>query len=127
MSVTDFAHKTVYAKLGEQLRVAAMVDIGYSNSKNRDVRPKRITALKKNMMQTFPKLKGLKDAIEWSGLRPSTPEGPPILGRTPIKNLWLNVGHGSLGFTLAAGSAEVIADLITDHRSVINLEGLTQY
>lgn len=122
VSVTDYAHKTVYAKLGDQLRIAAMVDIGYGKQ---GVRPKRIAALKQNVMQTFPQLEGIEQAIEWSGLRPSTPEGPPILGRTPFNNLWLNVGHGSLGFTLAAGSAEVIADLITDHRSVINLEGLT--
>ena len=122
ISVTDFAHKTVYAKLGNKLRIAAMVDIGYGKQ---GIRPKRIAALKRSVAQTFPKLTGIENALEWSGLRPSTPEGPPILGRTPIKNLWLNVGHGSLGFTLAAGSAEVIADLITDHRSMINLEGLT--
>ncbi len=121
ISVTDYAHKTVYAKLGDKLRIAAMVDIGYGKA----LRPKRITALKKSVMQTFPKLEGIEKANAWSGLRPSTPDGPPILGRTPLKNLWLNVGHGSLGFTLAAGSAEVVADLITDHRSVINLEGLT--
>ena len=122
ISVTDYAHKTVYAKLGDKLRIAAMVDIGYAKE---GIRAKRIAALKKHVMQTFPQLEGIDNADAWSGLRPSTPEGPPILGRTPFKNLWLNVGHGSLGFTLAAGSAEVVADLITDHRSTINLEGLT--
>lgn len=124
MSVTDYAHKTVYAKLGSQLRIAAMVDIGYGKV---GIREKRILALKKNVAATFPRLQGLDCAEVWSGLRPSTPEGPPILGRSPYKNLWLNVGHGSLGFTLAAGSAEVLAELITDHRSMINLEGLTLY
>ncbi len=124
MSVTDYRHKTVYAKLGMNLRVAAMVDIGYASN---GIRPKRIAALKRNVAQTFPLLAGIDTADVWSGLRPSTPEGPPILGRTPYKNLWLNVGHGSLGFTLAAGSAEVLAGLITDQRSMINLEGLTRY
>ncbi len=122
ISVTDFANKTVYAKLGDKLRIAAMVDIGYEKQ---GIRPKRIAALKRSVMRTFPELADIEKAQAWSGLRPSTPEGPPILGRTPMKNLWLNVGHGSLGFTLAAGSAEVIADLITDHRSSINLGGLT--
>lgn len=122
MSVTDYAHKTVYAKLENKLRIAAMVDIGYEHS---GIRPKRIEALKRSVQETFPMLEGLDEADVWSGLRPSTPEGPPILGRTPYRNLWLNVGHGSLGFTLAAGSAEVLAELITDHRSAINLEGLT--
>lgn len=124
MSLTDYAHKTVYAKLGSQLRIAAMVDIGYAKS---GIRPKRVAALKSNIEQTFPQLEGLDKAQVWSGLRPATPEGLPILGRTPYKNLWLNVGHGSLGFTLAAGSAAVLAELITDHRSMINLEGLTLY
>lgn len=123
-SVTDYAQKTVYAKLGDKLRIAAMVDIGYQKS---GICTNRIDALKHNVLQTFPHLKGVDKAEVWAGLRPATPEGPPILGRTPYKNLWLNVGHGSLGFTLAAGSAEVIAELITDQRSSINLEGLTLY
>lgn len=123
-SVTDYAQKTVYAKLGDKLRIAAMVDIGYQK---KGIRANRIDALKRSVLQTFPHLKGVDKAEVWAGLRPATPEGPPILGRTPYKNLWLNVGHGSLGFTLAAGSAEVIAELITDQRSSINLEGLTLY
>ena len=124
MSVTDFAHKTVYAKLGDTLRIAAMVDIGYEKT---GIRANRIQALKKSVTDTFPQLEGIDESTIWSGLRPSTPEGPPILGRTRYRNLWLNVGHGSLGFTLAAGSAEVLAELITDHRSSINLEGLTLF
>ncbi len=122
ISVTDYAHKIVYAKLGTVLRIAAMVDIGYEKV---GIRPNRINSLLKIVRKTFPHLQNLEHAEKWSGLRPSTPEGPPILGRTKYKNLWLNVGHGSLGFTLAAGSAEVLTSLITDHRSEINLEGLT--
>ena len=122
ISVTDYGHKTVYAKLGDRLRIAAMVDIGYENE---GIRPERIQALKKIIQSTFPKLRHLDQAEAWSGLRPSTPKGPPILGKTPFKNLWLNVGHGSLGFTLAAGSAEVLAHLILQNESPIDLTGLT--
>ncbi len=120
-SVTDYGHKTVYAKLGNRLRVAAMVDIGYDGT----MRKNRISALRNIVSTTFPRLKGLNQAETWVGLRPSTPEGPPILGKTDYRNLWLNVGHGSLGFTLAAGSATVLASLLLAKDSPIELSGLS--
>lgn len=120
-SVTDYGHKTVYAKLGDRLRIAAMVDIGYDAS----IRPNRINALKKTVQSTFPELQGVDEADVWAGLRPSTPKGPPILGKTRYSNLWLNVGHGSLGFTLAAGSAAVLSALICQKQSPIDLTGLS--
>ena len=120
-SVTDYGHKTVYAKLGDRLRIAAMVDIGYDAS----IRPNRINALKKTVQSTFPELQGVDEADVWAGLRPSTPKGPPILGKTRYSNLWLNVGHGSLGFTLAAGSAAVLSALICQNQSPIDLTGLS--
>lgn len=120
-SVTDYGHKTVYAKLGDRLRIAAMVDIGYDNG----VRDNRIRALKNIVQQTFPNLYGVESADVWAGLRPSTPKGPPIIGQTHYHNLWLNVGHGSLGFTLAAGSAAVLSQLIGHKSSPIDLTGLT--
>jgi D-amino-acid dehydrogenase len=122
MSVTDYANKIVYAKLGDQLRVAAMVDIGYQDV---FIRKERINAMKETIRKTFPDLSGLDRAEEWSGLRPSTPKGPPILGSTKFANLWANVGQGSLGFTLAAGSAMVITGLISHSKSPIDLDGLT--
>ena len=122
VSVTDYANKIVYAKLGDRLRIAAMVDIGYQHV---DIRKERMDALKQTVQKTFPDLEGVDDAIEWSGLRPSTPKGPPILGRTKYANLWSNIGQGSLGFTLAAGSAMVIAQLISHAESPIHLEGLS--
>lgn len=122
MSVTDYANKIVYAKLGNQLRIAAMVDIGYQDV---DIRPERIKALKDIVSKTFPDLLGIDTAEEWSGLRPSTPKGTPILGPTQYSNLWSNIGHGSLGFTLAAGSAMVISKLISQENSPIALDGLS--
>lgn len=123
INVTDYGNKIVYAKLNDQLRIAAMVDIGYDNQ---GLRKNRIQALKKIIKNTFPELPKIDDAESWCGLRPSTPKGPPILGKTGYKNLWLNIGHGSLGFTLAAGSAEILTQLITKQTSPISLTGLTR-
>lgn len=122
ISVTDYGHKIVYAKLGDELRVAAMVDIGYEDQ---GLRANRVAALKRTVRASFPKLGALDEATAWSGLRPSTPKGPPILGRTKYTNLWLNIGHGSLGFTLAAGSATVLTHLVTGAEAPISLTGLT--
>lgn len=122
ISVTDYANKIVYAKLGDQLRIAAMVDIGYHAE---GVRQVRMAALKETVLNTFPDLKGVQQAQEWTGSRPSTPKGPPILGKTRFENVWANIGQGSLGFTLAAGSAMVISQLIDQATSPINLDGLT--
>ncbi|AOA57029.1 D-amino acid dehydrogenase [Acinetobacter larvae] len=122
ISVTDYAHKIVYAKLKDKLRIAAMVDIGYDDL---GIRPERIQALKQIVQATFPALQGLDDAVQWCGARPSTPKGPPIIGRTRYKNLWSNIGQGSLGFTLAAGSAEVLSQLISQAQPPIALDGLS--
>lgn len=123
VSVTDYGNKIVYAKLNDQLRIAAMVDIGYDKL---GLRENRVSALKNIIRKTFPNLPKIDEAEAWCGLRPSTPKGPPILGKTTYRNLWLNVGHGSLGFTLAAGSAEILSQLITQQQSPISLEGLTR-
>ncbi|WP_081407231.1 D-amino acid dehydrogenase [Acinetobacter rudis] len=122
MSVTDYANKIVYAKLGDQLRIAAMVDIGYEHV---DIRDSRVKALKETVQKTFPHLSGIDTAVAWSGSRPSTPKGPPLLGRAKYQNLWLNIGQGSLGFTLAAGSAMLITQLISQIPLSITLDGLS--
>lgn len=122
ISVTDYGHKIVYARLGDRLRIAAMVDIGYADT---DPRFRRLATLKRIVAQTFPALEGLDNAETWSGQRPSTPAGPPLIGRVDNTNLWVNIGHGSLGFTLAAGCAVVLGALIDNFASPISLEGLT--
>nr|MBP6563886.1 FAD-dependent oxidoreductase [Neisseriaceae bacterium] len=89
------------------------------------LRANRVEALKRTVRASFPQVGLLDDAVAWSGLRPSTPKGPPILGRTKYENLWLNIGHGSLGFTLAAGSAAVLTALVSGATAPISLTGLT--
>ena len=121
-NVTDYDNKVVYARLGEQLRVAAMVDIGGWDA---TVDRGRIAMLQRLASETFPDAGDYRSATQWAGLRPATPEGTPLLGASPFANLWLNVGHGSLGFTLACGSADVLCDLIDDQRPAVTLDGLT--
>lgn len=122
VSVTDFDHKVVYARLDRQLRVAAMVDIGA-----RDPHPNvgRLNALRRLGERTFPDAGDYQQAEAWAGLRPCTPQGTPLLGTTTFANLWLNCGHGSLGFTLACASGQVLSSLISGRKSPISLEGLS--
>lgn len=110
VSVTDFARKVVYARLGERLRVAGIADIdGYSLEPD----AARLATLRKETVTLFPDLAQSAVTGEWAGLRPATPHGMPIVGPTRYPNLWLNVGHGALGFTLATGSAALLADGLT--------------
>ncbi len=76
------------------------------------------------MRDTFPQAADYDQASTWTGLRPATPTGAPILGGTPLRGLWLNVGHGALGFTFSFGAAEILADLITGRESPLPLDGL---
>ncbi len=121
VSVTDFERKILYARIGDSLRVAAMVDMV-----GEDLRldPKRVDSLQRAVRDTFPQAADYDQASTWAGLRPATPTGAPILGATPLRGLWLNVGHGALGFTFSFGAAEILADLITGRDSPLPLDGL---
>ncbi|WP_418609720.1 FAD-dependent oxidoreductase [Gluconobacter cerinus] len=110
VSVTDYDNRVVYARLGDALRVAAMVDIGAEDT---SLNPKRLASLRALVRQTLPRAStDHSPDSPWAGLRPATPTGVPIIGRSKCDNLLLNVGHGALGFTLAAGSAARIAQLV---------------
>jgi len=109
VSITDYERKIVYARLDRQLRVAAMVDIvGFDDSV--DVR--RLESMRRLARDTLPDAADYGQAVEWAGMRPATPTGVPIIGATAYRNLWLNVGHGALGFTLACGSAQRLARMM---------------
>ena len=73
----------------------------------------------------FPGAGDTQAASFWTGLRPMTPDGTPILGETRYRNLQLSTGHGTLGWTMAAGTGRVMADLLTGKRPEIDMEGLT--
>jgi len=107
VSVTDFERKILYARIGERLRVAAMADLVGADL---SLEPARIDALVRQVRQTMPEAADYSQLETWAGLRPSTPSGAPMIGATRYPNLWLNVGHGPLGFTFACGSARMLAD-----------------
>ena len=110
ISVTDFQRKIVYARLGDRLRIAGMADL---NGQHATIDPSRVATLTAEAAAAFPEAGHYALAEPWAGLRPATPAGTPILGRTRYRNLWLNVGHGALGFTLALGSGKGVADRIS--------------
>jgi D-amino-acid dehydrogenase len=120
VSVTDFKRKVVYARLGGELRVAGMADLA---GRRADLDPERIEQLVAEARAAFPDAADWRDVEPWCGLRPATPRGTPILGATPFANLWLDVGHGALGFTLALAAGQVVADLIAGREPPVPLEG----
>ena len=122
ISVTDFERKVLYARIGDQLRVAAMADIV-----GEDVRidEQRVAGLQRLVRETMPHAADYAHTTTWAGLRPATPSSAPIIGATPLKNLWLNVGQGPLGFTFACGSARILADVMRGKPAAFALDGLT--
>ena len=107
VSVSDVHNKVVYARLGNRLRVAGMVDIGQGSL---EINPRRIASLKLAVDHYLPALRPAGEPLAWAGLRPARPDSKPLIGQTSLPNLWINAGHGALGFTLAAGSAALLAD-----------------
>lgn len=120
ISLTDGQHKVVYSMLGDKLRIAGTAEFaGY----NTDVRAQRIRPIVKAVKELFPKCEFSDPISEWACLRPSTPDGPPIIGKTSYANLLMNTGHGTLGWTQAAGSAALVADILENRPTEISLEG----
>ncbi|ANN66598.1 D-amino acid dehydrogenase [Bordetella bronchialis] len=104
ISVTDYERRIVYARIGAMLRMAAMVDIGGDAG----IDERRIALLKRQVGDTFPSLR-LDTARPWAGQRPAMPSGKPWIGPSRAAcNLWMNLGQGALGFTLACGSAALL-------------------
>jgi D-amino-acid dehydrogenase len=110
VSLTDDGAKIVFSRLGERLRIAGTAELsGYSTGLN----PVRCEALVRRAREIFPGAADYSRATFWAGLRPSTPSNVPLVGRTRYPNLFLNTGHGTLGWTLACGSARALADIIS--------------
>jgi D-amino-acid dehydrogenase len=121
VSVTDFERKVLFARIGDSLRVAAMVDmVGEDASLDAG----RIASLTRLARATLPDAADYAASVPWAGLRPATPDGAPIIGATRYPNLWLNVGHGPLGFTFACGSARVLAGAMRAEAPPFAMEGL---
>jgi D-amino-acid dehydrogenase len=113
VSLTDLAWKIVFTRLGDRLRVAGTAELsGYS----KDLNLVRCEALVRRTFDLFPEAGDRESPQFWTGLRPATPSNVPLLGRTRFRNLFLDTGHGTLGWTMACGSGRALADVMAGRR-----------
>jgi D-amino-acid dehydrogenase len=109
-TVMDETYKVATTRLGDRIRVGGTAEIaGYDTT----LHPSRRGPLERSLRDLFPRAGDVSRATFWCGLRPMTPDGTPIIGRSSLTNLYLNTGHGTLGWTMAAGSGRVVADIVT--------------
>ena len=121
-TVLDETYKVAITRFDERIRVGGMAELsGFNLALN----PRRHDTLAMVVRDLFPQGGNLEQASFWTGLRPMTPDGTPLVGPSPIPGLWLNTGHGTLGWTMAAGSGQLLSDLISGNTPDISDEGLT--
>jgi D-amino-acid dehydrogenase len=121
-TVMDETHKVAVTRLGERIRVGGTAELAGYTLKLHEARKSTLSHVVGDL---FPKGGDLARAEFWCGLRPMTPDGTPVIGATPIDNLFLATGHGTLGWTMAAGTGRVMADVISGRSAGIDLTGLT--
>jgi D-amino-acid dehydrogenase len=120
-TVMDETHKVAVTRLGERIRVAGTAELGGYDLR---LNPKRRRTVDHVVTDLFPTGGDVAKAEFWAGLRPMTPDGTPVIGATPVKGLYLNTGHGTLGWTMGPGSGRVLADLVSGRKADISLDGL---
>jgi D-amino-acid dehydrogenase len=123
-TILDETYKIAVTRFDDRIRVGGMAEIaGYSKALN----PRRRETLELVVNDLFPGGGDVSRATFWTGLRPMTPDSTPIVGATPLNNLFLNTGHGTLGWTMACGSASVIADLVSGKVPAIHADDLAVF
>ena len=121
-TIMDETFKVAVTRLGDRIRVAGQAEIhGY----DKDLGLHATDAVRHVVTDLFPKGGDVSQAEGWTGLRPMTPDGTPVVGPTRYDNLFLNTGHGTLGWTMSCGSARAVADLVMDKKPEIDMDGLT--
>ncbi len=116
-AVIDDEHKLVYATLGDRLRVAGMAEV---RGRDRRLDPRRAESLVARARATFPEAGDYDRASFWTGLRPMTPSGLPVIGpAAPGARVWINAGHGALGWTMAAGAGRLLIDHMLERTAEI--------
>jgi D-amino-acid dehydrogenase len=117
VSLTDDEYKLVFSRFGDRLRVAGTAEFnGYSTELNRT----RCEAITRRTLDLFPGASRAELASYWTGLRPATPGNVPYIGRSKVRGLYLNTGHGTLGWTHGAGSGRAIAEIIDGRRPAVD-------
>ncbi|WP_322025607.1 D-amino acid dehydrogenase [Burkholderia sp. BCC1977] len=121
-TVLDETYKIAITRFDQRIRVGGMAEIvGF----DKNLRDARRETLEMCMNDLFPGGGDTSKATFWTGLRPMTPDGTPIVGRTPVSNLFLNTGHGTLGWTMSCGSGQLLADLISGKKPAIQADDLS--
>ncbi len=120
-AVMDERFKVAISRLGQRVRVAGGAEVGGTPH---HVHAGAVATLYKVLNDWFPGAANLRHVQTWKGARPMLPDGPPLIGKTHIPKLWLNLGHGSSGWALACGSARVLADTLAGQPTAIDTEGL---
>lgn len=123
-TVLDETYKVAVTRFDQRIRVGGMAEIVGFNSK---LLPARRETLEMVVQDLYPEGGHIEQATFWSGLRPMTPDGTPIVGRTPLSNLFLNTGHGTLGWTMACGSGQLLADIISGTTPAIAADDLSVF
>ena len=122
ISLTDLKNRLVFSRLGNRLRVAGFAEIGA----RADIAPARVAAIRARVGELFPGLPLVDELSPWVGFRPMTPDGAPLIGPVPhIAGLYVNSGHGPLGWTFSHGAAQIIADLASGITPEIDIGGLS--
>jgi D-amino-acid dehydrogenase len=121
-TILDETYKVAITRFNDRIRVGGMAELaGY----NLDLNPRRRETLELVVGDLYPDGGDIPAATFWTGLRPMTPDGTPIIGATRYANLSLNTGHGTLGWTMSAGSGKVLADQIVGVQPEISVDGLS--
>lgn len=123
-TILDETYKIAITRFDNRIRVGGMAEIaGFSKTLN----PQRRATLEMVVNDLFPGAGNTAQATFWTGLRPMTPDGTPIVGPTPMRNLFLNTGHGTLGWTMSCGSGQLLSDLISGKRPAIRADDLSVF
>jgi D-amino-acid dehydrogenase len=120
-TVLDETYKVAITRFERRIRIGGMAELA---GHDLTLRPRRRQSLEKVARDLFPGAGDLAAGEFWTGLRPMTPDSTPIVGATPVRGLYLNTGHGTLGWTMAAGSGRLVADLVLGRQPDIDTEGL---
>jgi D-amino-acid dehydrogenase len=117
VSLTDDGYKLVVSRLGDRLRVAGTCEL---NGYTRELNMTRCEAITRRTRELFPNACDYENPVYWTGLRPLTPSNVPYIGKTRISNLFLNTGHGTLGWTMGCGSGQAIADIVSGRQPEVD-------
>ncbi|HYC43640.1 MAG TPA: D-amino acid dehydrogenase [Noviherbaspirillum sp.] len=121
-AVVDEAYRVAITRLGGRVRIAGTAELG---ARSTELRDRALRTLLKVGSDWFPDAANYSQANFWTGVRPMLPDGPPLIGATPVRNVFVNIGHGSNGWTMAAGAGKVLADIVSGYSPDIDMDGLT--